>query len=421
MSTKDQGSSYPLAHSTSIPNDAHVSRNWPTTYSRSSSISAESYYPSSEAETITKDSEDEDFDESCGSDIRPMKTYNPRYKIPGSVDIKDMIDSDSIDREKTPVMSNKSEMSTFTMDDLIKASNDLKNQDRQKAIPGYPQQLDVYPATIIQEKAIPAVAMSRRMREDNSGGDQRPPSRTGNLTETDVGRGAIRKRNRAPEPPAHDESIYETCSLSSTQSRPRSPDVSEYTSPIVSFYSEPVKAKEFGRRSELSSTAILNYPISSRNQPGAEDIKIDKSKQSAGMQHDREVGRRREANMETSVSRIDTTQPAFSYPVMKSKSSSSSYVKRTKEEKRTLIEEKKNFTQRNTGYQRTEGTFSDDDSRQHRQISTHDIPNPQTETSSNSGTCPHCKIHSWLPHSAGCPNSQHNVKRPSSSMALYRK
>lgn len=332
-----------------------------------------------------------------------------------------MIDSASIDREKTPVISNKSEMSTFTMDDLIKASNDLKNQDRQKATPGYAQQLDVYPATIIQEKAIPAVAMSRRMREDISGTVQRPPSRTSNLTETDVGRGAIRKRNRAPEPPAQDESIYESCSLPSTQSRPRSPDISEYTSPIVSFYSEPIKAKEFSRRSELSSTAIPNNPLSSRNQPGAEDTNIDKPMHTTGFQHDREVGRRREANMETSVSRIDATQPAFSYPVMKSKSSSSSYVKRTKEEKRTLIEEKKNFTQRNTGYQRMEGTFSDDDYHQHRQISTHDIPDTQSGTSSNSGTCPHCKIHSWLPHSASCPNSQHNVKRPSSSMALYRK
>ena len=419
MLRKDQNSSYPLTHSTSIPNDAHVSKNWPTTYSRSSSISAESYYPSSEAETITRDSEDEDLDDD--SYIRPMKTYDPRYKIPGSLDMKDMIDSTSIDREKTPVMSEKSGVSTFTMDDLIKASNDLKDQDRKKANPAYAQHLDVYPATIIQEKAAPAVAMSRRTREDNVSSTQRPPSRTSHSEDGDLGKGAIRKRNRAPEPPPHEEPIYETCSpRSSTQSRPISPDMSHHSRPDSPKYSEPIRAKEFGKRSELTSTAVLNYPISSRKHTSADDYKTERAKRTAEFEYEREAGIRREAIMETSVSRIDSSQPAFSYPIMRSKSGSSSHLKHTKEQKRNLIEEKKSFAQKSTGYQRTGGHLSEDESyRERSNLHTSDLQSDPS--SSNSGTCPHCKIHSWLPHSAGCPNSQHNIKRPSTSMALYRK
>ena len=255
---KDQGSSYPLAHSTSIPNDAHVSKNWPTTYSRSSSISAESYYPSSEAETITRDSEDDDLDDD--SYIRPMKTYDPLCKIPGSVDMKDMLVSTSIDREKTPVLSDKSKVSTFTMDDLIKASNDLKDQDRKKANPAYAQKLDVYPATIIQEKAAPAVAMSRATREDNSNSAQKPPSGRSSSGDGDSGRGAIRKRNRAPEPPAQEEPIYETYSpRPSTQLRPKTPEAAHSSRPESPKYSEPIQAKEFGKRSELSSAAVFTF------------------------------------------------------------------------------------------------------------------------------------------------------------------
>ena len=92
----------------------------------------------------------------------------------------------------------------------------------------------------------------------------------------------------------------------------------------------------------------------------------------------------------------------------------------SQEVQRNLIEEKKSFAQKSTGYQRTGGHLSEDESyRERSNLNTSDLQSDPS--SSNSGTCPHCKIHSWLPHSADCPNSQHNIKRPSTSMALYRK
>jgi hypothetical protein len=31
---------------------------------------------------------------------------------------------------------------------------------------------------------------------------------------------------------------------------------------------------------------------------------------------------------------------------------------------------------------------------------------PLSTSPSSASRCPHCKIHSWLPHSAGCPNKK---------------
>ena len=145
-----------------------------------------------------------------------------------------------------------------------------------------------------------------------------------------------------------------------------------------------------------------------------DDYKTEKAKRSAEFEYEREAGIRREAIMETSVSRIDPSQPAFSYPIMKSKSGSSTHVKLTKDQKRNIIEEKQRV-----GHQRRDGNFSEDESYRQRSRPHYSDTQPDPP-SSNSGVCPHCKIHSWLPHSAGCPNAQ-QPKRPASSMSLYRK
>ena len=123
--------------------------------------------------------------------------------------------------------------------------------------------------------------------------------------------------------------------------------------------------------------------------------------------------------MDSGSPSINKGQPAFSYPIMKSRSGSSSHVKRTKDQKRSMIEEKKHLIG-TTGTQRNNESLPEDDIHRSGHRSNPQSPTPPSEQS-NSGTCPHCKIHSWLPHSAGCPNSQNNQKKSSSSLALYRK
>lgn len=84
-----------------------------------------------------------------------------------------------------------------------------------------------------------------------------------------------------------------------------------------------------------------------------------------------------------------------------------------------MIEEKK-ILMGTTGAQKNDEPLSDDDAHRSGYRSNPQSPTPPSEQS-NSGTCPHCKIHSWLPHSASCPNSQNNQRKSSSSLALYRK
>ena len=421
-SDTDDKSAYPLVHSTSIPNDAHKSRNWSSIYSRSSSISTESYYPSSSDETVTKD-----FDDEYDDDDPWSESYGRKYKIPGSEGIDQMVELSKADRERTPVVSKQgSNMATFSMDDLIQASNDLKEQDRKKANIAYSQRLDVYPASVIQEKSIPAVAMSRSPNQDTthrpasrSGtlDGQRPSSRSSNMDAQrpssrasmlqehmlpditmlpDPGRGAIRKRYRAPEPPSQGEHVYESLSDSPYhRSTSRTSNVDHMERPDSPKFSEPIQAKEFGRRSEISSTSVLNYPLSSRKYTDRPDTQSDKIRQ---LRTYKPVDGSEE-ELESKTTSIKTTTPAFNYPIMKSRSGSSSHSKLTKEQKRNMIEEKRML----------------ETSRSNPLPPTH--PNPP----SNTGTCPHCKIHSWLPHSAGCPNAQNNVKKSYSSTALHRK
>ena len=423
------GGVYPLVHSSSVPTDAHDANNWPAVYSRSSSISAESYYPSSSEETITKDSEDD-----CDEDDDPWSdSYSPKYKVPGSADIKDIIGSSYVDREKTPIMSKESQMSSFTMEDLIKASNHLKDQDRKQLNKAYQHRLEVYPATVIQEKSIPAVAMSRRRQEEQTSNlAQRPPSRsstsgqrgneeqmslaerpqsrTSSTADVDSGRGAVRKRYPAPGPPPQGNPILQTHSTKPHQSYPRGLGSTHHDSrPESPQYSEPIQARAFGKRADLSSTAILNYPLTSRNFTSPEDIRVMRT-------YEKEEDGSIETPRQSRETPVQATAPAFSYPVMKSLSGSSSYKKRTKEQKRNIIEEKQRLMGASVT-QRNDERYSDDDT--HRQLNR---SNPQTPIPpSNTGTCPHCKIHSWLPHSAGCPNAQNIVKKSSSSAALYRK
>ena len=346
------------------------------------------------------------------------ESYGRKYKIPGTEGIHQMVDLSKADRERTPVASKQgSNMATFSMDDLIKASNDLKEQDRKKANIAFSQRLDVYPASVIQEKSIPAVAMSRSSNQDtthrpasrsgNLDGQrpssrssnidaQRPSSRSSMLQDPDPGRGAIRKRYRAPEPPSQEEPVYESLSDSPYhRSTSRTSNVDHLERPDSPKFSEPIQAREFGRRSEISSTSVLNYPLSSRKYPDRPNTESDKIRQ---LRTYKPVDGS-DDELESKTTSIKATTPSFNYPIMKSRSGSSSHSKLTKEQKRNMIEEKKML----------------ETSRSNPLPPTH--PNPP----SNTGTCPHCKIHSWLPHSAGCPNAQNNVKKSYSSTALHRK
>lgn len=115
-----------MSHSTSVASNAHKTSNWPHEYSRSSSISSGSYYPSSEADLEVE----EVFEQA--------EEHQP---IVGRVTITDFSEDEG---EKTPIY-NKGRVN---MADVIKATEMASERSP-------------YP-TYIQERPPPAVAMARR-------------------------------------------------------------------------------------------------------------------------------------------------------------------------------------------------------------------------------------------------------------------
>ena len=174
LTIKAQG--YPLTHSTSVSQNANNSSNWSSAYSRSSSISTESCYPSPTSPSMMTGQDDQDEEEEPWSESLetpyagqvPLPESNARL---GKVTITDVTSVASVDLstteensgDKTPKPANTK---TFTMEELVQAAHRIQSTETQSA--------QRYP---IQEKAPPTVAMANPVRQQTrKQAAPRPPS-----------------------------------------------------------------------------------------------------------------------------------------------------------------------------------------------------------------------------------------------------
>ena len=354
-------------------------------YSRSTSTaSVDSVYPSS---SVGNDADVDDDDE-CWSDTLEDFGQNlpfgqtrfgqmPQFLKPNV----EGADDDDDDLEKTPVTSKR-----FNESDLYRVAQKLEQ------IPA--QEIVAYPAAVVREKSPPAVSMaSARPRSDI----ERSSSRASMTSLTSV------KKSRAPDPPMIRQDL-----VHQQQQQPQQLDVDpiepRQLQPMTSFpvsltgglpvkrLSRPIPAGSGSAAAVTEARPSMAFPIN-------KDKPENPFEMSPGLPDLPPIGS------------VRPRQPSFSYPVAKNPAGKVSDPSPT----RSVIEEKRPFLQQPTTSRPETG-----DPRPRRIDSPQPMmmrslsPNVAADASSSStlstspttSRCPHCKIHSWLPHSAGCPNKK---------------
>ena len=412
----DNRSGYPIQYSASVPVKANDPAYWhPPPYSRSTSTaSVDSVYPTS---SVGNDVEDDDVDdEENWSDTLEDFGQNlpfgqikfgqnkfeqfPHFLKPNSDNFNY---GEEEDQDKTPVTAKRFNESSLHL-----------VAQRLEQIPT--QEIVAFPAAVIREKTPPAVSMqqpvsrsemerqisrsemerqiSRQEMERSISRQEvdRPPSRAS------LAPGSV-KKTRAPDPPLPKPDQLQPQQQDSQQQ----PEIQARQLPSMSSF--PVSltgglpVKRLSRPIAVPAVAEgrpgMNFPLTHDNPS------TDNPFEPAGSSDLPPSGY------------IRPRQPSFSYPVVKNPAAKVTNPSPTRP---VVVEEKAPAF----GYPAVSRTGTAQSEIRPKRL---DSPQPAsmrslspnvatTETSSalstspSSSRCPHCKIHSWLPHSAGCPNKK---------------
>ncbi len=186
---------YPLTHSTSVSQNANVPANWTRTYSRSSSISADSYYNPA----VPPNNDEEEDEESWSESLEPAPPYDPprsRSKI-GKVTITDVTSVASADLVSGGDQTPRNPKS-ITMEQLVEAAQKIQARENLDLEPDS-EPADPY---LIREKPPPAVAMANPPQRVQNVGATRYPAHKRSINEYEDAdpRGGPYGRPVSPQP-----------------------------------------------------------------------------------------------------------------------------------------------------------------------------------------------------------------------------
>ncbi len=397
--------SYPLQHSASIPANKNGLGYWqqPGFYSRSeSSVSVDSVYPTSSIDNNDVDDDEnwsdtfEDVAEHFGQSKvfeqpKPFAQF-PQFLKPNYEDADE-------DQDKTPVTAKR-----FNEADLYRVAEKLEHQFT-------PQEIIAYPSLVIREKSPSAVSMQNRTMASAPG----PTGAT--ETERPVSRASISgtvKKTRAPDPPAQQQQQQQQKPSEEIQVRQLPP--MSYPSTMtgglpVKRLSRPITPSGAGSITE--GRPGMSYPV---NQTSGQAM--SNTDPPGGLAELPPTGP------------IRARQPNFSYPVVKSSTASlTSSTDNSSPSQSPPIEEKRPPFKYPATVTRSSSRGEPEDRLMTRTSRRFDSPQPTmrslsptspmlaksdlstsapplSTSPSSVNRCPHCKIHSWLPHSAGCPNKK---------------
>ena len=396
---------YPIQHSASIPVKTNDPGYWQQNfYSRSqSSVSVDSVYPPStvdnDADNDVNDVDDDEnwsdtFEEVASLSTLAQQQQFPELKFQGPFGylpqtLKPNFDSE--DEDKTPVTSKR-----FNENDLYRVAQKLENQ-----IP--PQQIFAYP--VVQEKAASATSMqnpiSRTVTASQPAAMERSASRTSLISSS--------KKSRAPDPPVlNPEMQQQSEEIQARQMPAMSYPVSLTGGLPVKRLSRPLTPS--GSLPVAESRPVMSYPVNPAPNP-----------EPVGLAELPPTGLLR------------ARQPSFSYPVVKNPTPGTSAPRSnpspTRPSPNVITEKQPPFKFPTASMPISARSISragqlEAEERLERSGKRYDSPQPTmrslsptspmlgSDTSSlstspsSASRCPHCKIHSWLPHSTGCPNKK---------------